>query len=485
MPIGDLRELISILENQGKLLRITREVDPAHEVACVLMKAQRDCPGMAVYFEKIKGYPMPGVGNLYGSVENVLTALGRPPAATMKDLVGEIADSLASARCIQPRVVTEAPCQEVVIEGEGVNLLEEVPGMLGCELETDPAIYSGVVMAKEPDSGNYCLGAHYVKITGSRKLASFIAPIRRVRQYFDKAERLGRPLEVAVVIGVDPVLHMLSGASITYGRDKLEVACTVRGEPVEVVKCKTVDLNVPAHAEMVIEGRMLPELRETFGPFSDFWGFYVKSPPPQPVIEVTAITRRRAPVFPFIYVAYPSPPAENSYIPHVAGSAAILSNLRRILPGVRALNATLSSCCQHMIVSISKTYPGQPLQVMDAIWAMRPNVHTIVVVDDDVDPFNLSQVEWVMATHVSPCRDVFIIPEVAQSIEADTIGRKASRGTVISRMGIDATRDEDWDHELAAPHRERMKQVEAQWPQYFGGAPDRLWSVLEKEGATA
>lgn len=218
---------------------------------------------------------------------------------------------------------------------------------------------------------------------------------------------------------------------------------------------------------------MLPEVRETFGPFSDFWGFYQMKPPPQPVIEVTAITRRRQPVFPFIYVSYPSPPSENSYIGNAAQSAAVLSNLRNLLPGVRALNATLGSCLHHIIVSISKAYPGQPLQVMDAIWAMKPSVHTIIVVDEDVDPFNMSQVEWVIATHVSPCRDVFIIPEVAQSIEADTTGRKAKRGTIISRIGIDATRDEEWDHELAAPHREKMKQVEERWPQYFSSKQQR------------
>lgn len=466
MPIRDLRELMSILDEQGKLLKVTAEVDPAHELSCILMKAQQDSPGTAVYFEKIKGYEMPGVGNLYGSEENMLVALAKPPTTKEKDLVSEIADILVSEKRIQPKVVIQAPCQEVVVEGEKVNLLQQVPGILCSEREVDPAVYSGVVMAKDPETGNYALGAHFVKITGIKKLASFIAPFSRVSRYFASVEKKGKPLEVAIVIGIDPTLNAVAGSSIIYGRDKLEAACTVRGEPVEVVKCKTVDLHVPAHAEMVIEGRMLPEVRETFGPFSDFWGFY-RTVSPQPVIEVTAITRRRQPIFPFMYVAYPSPPSERAYIAHTMACAGILSNLRNLLPGVRALNATLSACRQHVIVSISKTYPGQPLQVMDAFWAMKMYTHIIVVVDEDVDPFNLSQVEWVIASHVSPCRDVFIGPEAAQSLEQDPTGKKAKRGTIISRMGIDATRDDGWDHELAAPHREKMKQVEERWQQYF------------------
>ena len=149
------------------------------------------------------------------------------------------------------------------------------------------------------------------------------------------------------------------------------------------------------------------------------------------------------------------------------GCALILSNLRNLVPGVRVVNTTMSSRRHHVIVSISKTYPGQPLQVMDAIWALRPDVHIIVVVDEDIDPFDLSQVEWAISTCVSPCRDVLITPEMAQSVEADITGRKAKRGTVISRMGMDATRDEDWAHVVARFHPETMKQVEERWQQYF------------------
>jgi UbiD family decarboxylase len=149
-------------------------------------------------------------------------------------------------------------------------------------------------------------------------------------------------------------------------------------------------------------------------------------------------------------------------------SAAILSRIRNVVPGIKLVNVTLNSCGYlHVIVSIEKMYQGHPIQVMDAIWASRPYVHTIVVVDEEVDPFNLGQVEWAISTYVSPAKHVTITSKGAQSFKADVTGKPARAGSTVSRMGVDATRDEAWPHIPVAVHKKVLKKVKANWDTYF------------------
>jgi UbiD family decarboxylase len=467
MPYRDLREYLHVLEAKGLLCHVTAEVDKDWEISAVCRHTFRSIPQErrpAVMFDRIKGYSIPlVVGILGGSREIYATALGT-------DLNG-VWDAWQRGKSpIPPRLVESGPCQEVVLMGEEANI-EMLPAPVWT-VGQDPGPYhtSPFVISRDPETGVQNVGTYRLQVKGPRKGGLMINPQRGMRRHLEKSEALGGGTEAAIVFGTDPVIGLTSVSPFPPGVDELAAAGGIRGEPVEVVRCRTVDLRVPATAEIVIEGRVPYLGREPEGPFGEYAG-YMGAPGNNPVFEVTCITHRRNP----IYQAFLSqmPPSESSCIKGFGRELEIRRHLINNL-GLPVHDVCLpesGSSTATVLISLKKQNRFQPLKAMMGVWSMNAGLAKIVVVmDDDInirDPF---QVNWAIAFRMQPAQDIRIIPDT-DPITLDPSqplkdGKPLpSTEQVSSKLGIDATRKHPYPAP-SVPPKEHLEKVAANWPHY-------------------
>ena len=467
MPYRDLREYLQVLEQKGLLCHVTAEVDKDWEISAVCRHTFRSIPQdrrPALMFDHIKGYDIPlVVGILGGSRQIYATALET-------DLNGVWDKWARGKNPIQPRLVDSGPCQEVVHMGEEANI-EILPAPVWT-VGQDPGAYhtSPFVISRDPETRVLNVGTYRLQVKGPRKGGMMINPQRGMRLHIQKNEAKGSGTEAAIVFGTDPVIGIASVSPFPMGVNELAVAGGIRGEPVEVVRCRTVDLEVPATAEIVIEGRVPCQGREPEGPFGEYPG-YMGAGGNNPVFEVTCLTHRRDP----IYQAFLSqmPPSESSCIKGFGRELEIRRHLLNNL-GIPVVDVCLpesGSSTATVIVSIKKQNRFQPMKAMLGIWSMSAGIaKMIVVVDDDInirDPF---QVDWAIAFRVQPAEDIRIIP-AAEPITLDPSqplkdGQSVPAAEqVSSKVGIDATRKHPYPAP-SVPPKEHMDKVAAQWQRY-------------------
>ena len=467
-PYADLREYLAVLEQNGKLKRITKAVDKDWEIAAVgrvNFQSVAEEERCALLFENVQGFDMPVTFGVLGGSRSIYAL------ALQCNGIDDIADAWTRAlRAPLPFVVEQTGAvQEKVFLGEDANLLSIPVPTWTIEHDPGPYLTAPFIITKDPETGIQNIGTYRCQIKGPRKIGLFIAHVQHGRNHIEMHNQLNQPTPVAIVLGADPSIGLCSVAKIPYGVDELSVAGALRGEPVPVVHAKTVDLMVPANAEIVIEGFIRKNELEWEGPFGEFTG-YMGPHSESYVLDVTAITQRNKP----IYQAFLSqmPPSESSTIRGFGREAAIrrhLLDLKLPIKDVHLLHA--GGATGYLAISIKKQYPGQAQQVMFGAWAVDPTLGKFtVIVDDDIDVRDPFMINWALSFRVQPQQDIFIAPNTAAgrldpSQAAEEVPQLDPSRVVSSKIGIDATKKHKFPP-IALPPAEHLQRVRTNWKEY-------------------
>ena len=477
MAYNDLREFIRKLEKEGELKRIAAEVDPVLEITEITDRVTKS-GGPALLFEKPKGSPHPLLINMLGSARRMNLALEVDSLDDVASRIRSYLDfqspqglfdklkmlpKLAELGAFFPKTVKSGPCKEV-IRREDFSL-SEFP-ILQCWPEDGGRYITWpLVITRNPETGKRNVGVYRMQVFSDRSTGMHWQTQKHGAEHFRRARsRHGEgKLEIAVAIGSDPATCLSGILPIPPDLDEFMFAGFLRREPVEVVACETVDLEVPANAEIVLEGYVdLAEMRLE-GPFGDHTGYYSQEGD-FPVFRITCITRRKDPVYLTTIVG--PPPQEDFYMGH-AVERIFLPVMKMQYPEIVDVSMPAEGIFHNlMLVSIRKSYPGQARKIMNAIWSLGQAMFTkvIVVVDEDVDVQNHREVVWKALCAIDPERDIqFVLGPV------DTLDHAARRQDFGSKMGVDATRKfpgEGYDRKWPAEARmtaEIKQRVDALW----------------------
>ncbi len=422
--VHDLNSFLQALKERNLLFTTEKEVDWNHEIGSLI--ATLEPSGRAGYFPHVKGKEFGVCGNMLGSMDSIAVALG-----CAKE---EITDFLAGCleRPIKPEVVEKAPCQAHVLTGDQVDATR-LPVPIHAPKDGGPIITGGVIVSKELHGTRQNLSFQRMHVKGKDKISIMINEWRHLKEFYDAAEAEDKALPIAIAIGADPVVYI--GAGLRYDGDEMEVAGAIRGRPMQVVKCITNDIYVPAEAQFIIEGEILPHTRELEGPLGEFTGHY-SEPWNSPVIHVTAITYRDDPIYQTINGAS----FEHINLGNVLPREPLLKKFTTyVSTGVVDVHIPPYGSGFLALVRLHKKNPGEPKNVALAAMMTYVNIKNVIVVDEDVDIYDPADVMWAVSNRVVPERDIFYVPN-AQGHELDPCSDE--RG-VQTKMGIDATLDSE------------------------------------------
>ena len=478
----DITSFISELERRKDLARISDAVSPNLEIAAVIDRACKSPGGgPALVFERPTGFQIPVAANLFGSMSRICLALG---VDTLDDLAREIdemttppmpkgfVDALKLLPLVNrltdlmPKTVKDAPCQEIVREDAG---LDELPILKTWPEDGGPFITLPLVITRDPETGMRNIGTYRMQVYDRRTTAMHWQRHKGGAQHHRVAERLGKRLDVAVAIGADPVLTYSATAPMPEGLDELMLAGVIGKRRVELVKCRTIDLEVPANSQIVLEGYVEPGERRREGPFGDHTGLYSLADD-FPVFHLTCVTMRRNPIY--VTTVVGRPPMEDYYLGK-ASERIFLPLIRKTLPEIVDMHFPAAGIFHNIvIVSIDKRYPGHARKIMSAFWGLGQLMFSkcIIVVDKDVNAQDEAEVAWIAGTHVDPSRDVVITTG-----PVDDLDDAAIYPALGGKMGIDATRK--WASE----------GVTREWPKRLTMSDDaaavasRIWEKIRSD----
>ncbi|MFQ5912445.1 MAG: UbiD family decarboxylase [Nitrospinota bacterium] len=394
------RSVIRRLHQADRLMRVRSPVDPHLELSAFVKKLDGD---LAFFFERVKGWEIPVCCNLLASQKNALVGLG-------VDLQGlRAAVQRAIDRPIPLVEVEKGPCQEVVLT-DGIDLGAKFPVPFHMPGDAGRFVTGGIVIAKDARSGVRNASFHRLQLLGGNRTGLKLDLGRHLRDLYERSEDKDRKLEIAVVLGPDLSLFFAAasmGAHIPRGRDELEWASGLKGKPLEVVKCLTVDLEVPADSEIVLEGVLHPKERVEEGPFLEFVGLYAERGP-SPVFEVRAVTHRENPIY------YDISGGEVRLIRKPLMEPGILGMVKAAVPIVQDICLTTGGLCRfHLVIQVKKERPAdeglQRNAVFPAVAALK-DLDLIILVDEDIDPHDPEAVEWAVATRFNAEHDLILFP---------------------------------------------------------------------------
>lgn len=405
---------------------VARENVPLeHRLAAI---AKRLDAVKATYFPRPGGHAIPVVSGLVSRRAWIAEALGVGEG----ELLGAYRRAAEAPLAWREVGRGEAPCQQVVREDVDMRTLLPIPRH--SEHDSAPYITAGLVIARNPVTGVQNVSINRIQVNAARRMALLLLP-RHLHAFYKEAEKAGAALPVAVVIGVDPLTLLASQAVTPIDHDELEIAGSLHGAPLPVVKCLTSEVRVPAFAEIVIEGRILPGVREPEGPFGEFPKYY--SPrEDREVIEVDCVTHRRDPIYHTIVPAE----MEHLLLGAIGREATLLAHLQRSHPGVVDVHLPPGGVCRyHLYVKLRKTREGEAKNVIMAAFGAHYDLKHVVVVDEDVDVHDPQQVEWAVATRFQADRDLVVVAGALGSILDPSTSLNEGEG-ISAKMGLDATR---------------------------------------------
>lgn len=478
MICNDLREFIDFLEDKKELVRIKAEADPILEVTEITDRISKK-GGPALFFEKVKGSQIPIVINLFGSYQRMSWALGVNDFNTINQRFSsllkvdtnlslrqkiEVLQELYKISNSKPKEVKKAPSQEIVKENN-FSLLDYP--ILKCWPEDGGRFITlPLVITKDPESGKQNMGMYRMQVFDEKTTGMHWHTHHDGAVNFRKAVKLGKRLEVAVALGGDPVTIYSATAPLPYGIEELFFAGFLRGRPVEVVKAKTVDLLVPARAEIILEGYVEKGNERLEGPFGDHTGYYSVADN-YPVFHVTCITQRKDPIYPATIVG--KPPMEDCYMGK-ATERMFLPFVKMQLPEIVDINLPIEGVFHNCaLISIKKSYPMHARKVVNAIWGLGQMMFTkfIFIFDEDVNVQNTSEVAWKAFNNVDPARDIMVVEG-----PLDVLDHSSNKPIYGAKMGIDATKkwpEEGYQREwpLEIQMSEEIKNlVDKRWKEY-------------------
>jgi 4-hydroxy-3-polyprenylbenzoate decarboxylase len=444
---SDLDAFLADLDTRGLLTRVGEPVSPDLEIAAVTDRACKMAGGgPALLFEKPAGFDIPVATNVFGSLERMCLALG---VKTLDDLATEINDLMTPQipaglvdalkllpmvgrlRDLMPKTVKDAPCQEIVNEA---GTLDELPILTCWPEDGGRFITLPLVFTRDPETGVRNIGTYRMQVFDGRTTGMHWQRHKGGAQHYRVAERLGKRLEVAVALGPEPVLTYCATAPMPEGLDELLLGGFLARRRIEMVRCATVNLEVPASAHIVLEGYVEPGERRREGPFGDHTGFY-SQPDDYPVFHVTCVTRRKQPTYLTTIVGVP--PMEDFYL-GMASERIFLPMIRKTAPEIVDMHFPAEGIFHNLvIISIDKRYPGHARKIMNAVWGLGQLMFskTVIVVDKDVNVHDVREVAWIVGTHMDPVRDVQMTRGPVDDLD-DAADLPAYGG----KMGIDATR---------------------------------------------
>lgn len=477
MAFKDLRDFLQALEARGELKRIKAPVDAQLEITEITDRVVK-AGGPALLFENVRGYDIPVATNIFGTLERVKLALGTEDldalgeelcAVLQPELPQGLWDKikalprLAQLASFAPRLVRTGPCKEVVVKEPDLTrfpILKCWPGDAG-RFITLPLVFT-----KDPETGKRNVGMYRMQVFDARTTGMHWHIHKDGAVHYRKACALGKRLPVAVALGADPATIYAATAPLPYGIDEMLFAGFLRKEPVELVRCETVDLEVPAYAEIVLEGYVEPGETRLEGPFGDHTGYYSLADY-YPVFHVTCVTHRKQPIYPATIVG--RPPMEDAFIGK-ATERLFLPLLRLQLPEIVDINFPVEGVVHNcVVVAIKKAYPGHARKVIHAIWGMGQLSFTkvVIVVDGDVNVQDMREVWWRVLSNIDPRRDL-----VLSEGPLDVLDHASPRFAYGSKIGIDATRkwpeeghEREWPQEIVmSPEIKAL--VEKRWQEY-------------------
>ncbi|MDD3654587.1 MAG: menaquinone biosynthesis decarboxylase [Desulfotomaculaceae bacterium] len=481
MAYPDLRAFISDLEKRGFLKRIKVEVDPALEITEISDRVVKS-GGPALFFENVKGYKMPVVTNLFGALERVKLALGvddldRISAELLSiihpaELPVTFLDKLKSLpkltqlAAVIPKTVKTGPCKEIVQKDR--PSLAELPVLKCWPEDGGPFITLPLVFTKDPATGRRNMGMYRMQVYDDHTTGMHWHIHKDAAGHCGNMSLVenGGKMPVAVALGADPAVIYAATAPLPAGIDEMLFAGFLRKEPVELVKCETVDLEVPANAEIILEGYIDPLEKRLEGPFGDHTGYYSLADQ-YPVFHLTCVTSRKEPIYPATIVG--RPPMEDAYLGK-ATERIFLPLIRVMIPELVDLNLPFEGVFHNcVIVSIDKKYPGQAKKVMSALWGLGLMMlaKLIIVVDGDVDVQNVREVMWRVFNNIDAKRDVVMVEG-----PLDALDHASPLPHLGTKMGIDATRKwpseghlREWPGDVIMEERVKLL-VDSKWRKY-------------------
>ena len=476
MPFEDLRQFINALEKRGELKRIRAEVDTELEIAEITDRVSKR-GGPALLFENVRNHSIPVLINAFGSRERMKMALGINDYSDITNHITELTDvkspqglveklkmvpRLAEVGKMFPKIVKDGDCKERILK-EGQFSLFDLPIIKCWPEDGGHFITLPLVFTKNPETGKRNCGMYRMQVYDETTTGMHWQVHKQGANHLRMLKRKGGGrLEVAVAIGADPITTFSAIMPLPDDIDEMMVAGFLRGKPVEMVKGETVDVEVPANAEIVLEGYVDADERRIEGPFGDHTGYYTLEEE-FPVFHLTCITHRKKPIYQTTIVG--KPPMEDCWMGE-AIERIFLPLMQRQFPEIVDYHMPFAGVFHNlMIVSMKKNYPGHARKVMNSIWSLPQAQFTkcIVVVDDDTDVRDLNQVAWRVLNNIDPERDIqFMMGPVDQ---LDHAARLPSYG---SKMGIDGTRKwksegftRNWPKELQMSRdvKERIDEI--------------------------
>jgi len=471
MPFDSFHDYVAALDDRGYLRHVTAEVDRDWEITCVarqVFQRMAEHERYALMFDHVRGFDMPVVVGAFGASREIYAfAVDARP----EELLERWADALA--RPVQPETVSEAACQEIVLTGKDVDLCKLPVPVWTPPMDPGPFFTATCVITRDPDTGVRNVGTRRMQVKGPNRTGMNLTPKSHTERHVLMNEAQGKNTPCAVTIGAEPVIGMLSATRLPYGVDEVAVAGGLKRAPVKLIKARTMDMEVPASAEIVLEGEILAGVREEEGPFGEMSGFFVSGKPAF-VFQVNAITMRRNP-FLQGWLSQ-KPPSESTKLRSIAHEGLVYKHLTRdmAIPGVQDVHVTESSSSQgHLLVRMKSRGRDHSQNVLTSALTFTPRLGKITAVfDDDIDIRDPFQVDWAIAFRAQPERDMTIYPKLAEMHwDPSTTSGASHEGyglgfeKIGSKLAIDATKK--WEYTpLSMPPDEMQEQVRKDWNKY-------------------
>ncbi|CAI8173968.1 MAG: 3-octaprenyl-4-hydroxybenzoate carboxy-lyase [Prochlorococcus marinus str. MIT 9215] len=479
-PARDMRDFLDLLEQRGQLRRISAPVNPDLELAAITDRVL-GMGGPALLFENVIGSTMPVAINLLGTMERVVWSMGLEDADQLEELGSRLAilqqprppKGLQETRQFagvfwdlikaRPDLDLTPPCHQQVLRGDAVNL-DALPLIRPWPGDASGVVTLGLVITKDPETGVPNVGVYRLQRQSATTMTVHWLSVRGGARHLRKAAAMGRKLEIAIAIGVHPLLVMAAATPIPVQLSEWLFAGLYAGEGVRLTKCKTLDLQVPSHSEVVLEGTITPGEESADGPFGDHMGFYggVET---SPLIRFQCITQRREPIFLTTFSG--RPPKEEAMLA-IALNRIYTPILRQQVPEIVDFFLPMEALSYKLaVIAIDKSYPGQAKRAAMAFWSALPQftyTKFVVVVDASISVRDPRQVVWAISAQVDPQRDLFVL----ENTPFDSLDFASEHVGLGGRLAIDATtkigpeKHHEWGEPLSRDSELEAK-IDARW----------------------
>jgi 2,5-furandicarboxylate decarboxylase 1 len=430
----DMRTWIAQLEAAGELARVERPVNPLTQMGALLWQSRE----RALLFEELSGFPgWRGLGQAPANWRQTALALGVPVEQVVPWYARKLLERLPAER------VSSGPVKEVVQLGDQVDLTR-LPVHVSGSQDGAPFFTSAICVTRDPDSGALNASPQRLQVKGPRRSGILLPPSHHNAMNFRKYEQRGEPMPIAAYVGHHPAHYLATSTSVPYGVDEYEIAGAVLGEPVRLVPCETVDLEVPCDAEIVLEGRVLPGTRELEGPYAEFQEYYLGGVSEKPVVEWTAVTMRHDAIFKHLQNGSE---VEGGLFHKIPIAALTYNRLKDVGGYADVRNVVVLPAMFGIVVQMRQRFHGEARRVLlSALSTEHVHAKIAVAVDEDVDPYDLADVWWAINTRVHAAEDVVVVPGV-RVLGLDPSGerRAGSWERLGSALIIDATRPPECD----------------------------------------